>query len=107
MATTEAARPAIATAQEPSRGRARTVFANSVLPRIVLILGCLLFILPFYFMFASALKTTQEATRTPPTLIPSSWAWGNFEAAVNYIPFGLYAFNSTVITVGATIGAVL
>jgi multiple sugar transport system permease protein len=58
-------------------------------------------------MFASALKTTQEATRTPPTLIPSSWAWGNFEAAVNYIPFGLYAFNSTVITVGATIGAVL
>jgi multiple sugar transport system permease protein len=107
VATTEAARPAVATTQEPSQGRARFLLTRSVLPRIVLILGCLLFVLPFYFMVISALKTTQEATQTPPTLFPMSLAWGNFEAAVTFIPFALYAFNSAAITVGATIGAVL
>ena len=107
MATTEAARPAVAAAGEPSRRHARAIFSKSVLPRIVLIAACALFILPFYFMVASALKSTQEATQSPPTFFPGSWQWGNFEAAVNYIPFGLYAFNSLAITVGATIGAVL
>ena len=33
--------------------------------------------------------------------------WQNFIDAVNYIPFGLYALNSFIITVGVTIGSVL
>ena len=107
MATTEITGPAVATAGEPSRRRTRAILTRSVLPRIVLILGCVVFLLPFYFMVVSALKSTQEATQAPPTFIPHSWAWGNFEAAVSFIPFGLYAFNSVAITVGATIGAVL
>ena len=43
----------------------------------------------------------------PPTLVPGDWVWQNFVDAVNYIPFGLYAMNSLIITVGVTIGAVL
>jgi multiple sugar transport system permease protein len=107
MATTDVARAPIATTASPIGRRARLVFTRSVLPRIVLVLGCLLFILPFYFMVTSAVKSTAEATRFPPSLIPVSWVWSNFIDAVNYIPFGLYAFNSLVITIGATIGAVL
>ena len=38
---------------------------------------------------------------------PPQWVWQNFVDAVNYIPFGLYALNSTIITVGITIGSVL
>jgi multiple sugar transport system permease protein len=55
----------------------------------------------------SALKSVQEASTSPPTLIPEAWRWQNFVDAVNYIPFGLYALNSLIITIGATIGAVL
>jgi multiple sugar transport system permease protein len=107
MATTEAAGRVVATTAEPGRSRTHLFLTRSVLPRIVLILGCLLFLMPFYFMVASALKTTQEATRTPPTIFPMSLAWNNFADAVNYIPFALYTFNSVAITIGATIGAVL
>lgn len=107
MATTEIARTPAVAAAEPHRRTARSVVLGSVLPRIVLIAACVLFALPFYFMFVSAVKTTQEATQTPPTLFPHQFAWGNFEAAVNYIPFGLYTLNSVIITIGATIGAVL
>ncbi|HEY3522616.1 MAG TPA: carbohydrate ABC transporter permease [Candidatus Limnocylindrales bacterium] len=111
MASTEIARTsagssAVAAAQ-PNRRTGRAILSGSVLPRIVLIAGCALFALPFYFMFVSAVKTTAEATQTPPTFFPQTFAWDNFQAAVNYIPFGLYAINSVVITVGATLGAVL
>jgi multiple sugar transport system permease protein len=106
MATTEAARP-LETTAPGGRRRLSRFLTGEVVPRVVLILGALLCITPFYWMFVSALKSPQEGATFPPTLIPVSWAWGNFVEAVNYIPFGLYAFNSLVITVGATIGAVL
>jgi multiple sugar transport system permease protein len=79
----------------------------AILPRIVLILGAILFIIPFYWMFVSAVKSIPEGTKFPPTLIPANWVWQNFIDAVNYIPFGLYALNSLIITVGVTIGSIL
>ncbi len=105
MATTDST-PAIAT---PARRRWRPsqVLKRSVVPRIVLILGCILFIIPFYWMFVSAVKSIPEGTRFPPTLIPQTWVWQNFIDAVNYIPFGTFALNSLIITVGSTIGAIL
>jgi multiple sugar transport system permease protein len=106
MATQEAAGQIVTTEPRRRRPLLRS-FNESVLPRIVLILGALLFIAPFYWMVVSALKTPQEGARFPPTLIPEAWAWNNFVEAVNFIPFPLYAFNSLIITIGATIGAVL
>jgi multiple sugar transport system permease protein len=105
MATTEVVGPIAATA--PTGRRYRNLLTRSVLPRVVLILFCLIFIAPFYWMVVSSLKSVQEASAFPPTLIPQAWRWQNFIDAINYIPFGLYAINSLVITVGATIGAVL
>jgi multiple sugar transport system permease protein len=103
--TTEAIRPAVAA---PRRGRRpRQTFTQSILPRIILILFCLLFIAPFYWMLVTAVKSNAELATSPPTVFPQSWNWHNFVDAVNYIPFGLYAFNSVVITIGATMGAVL
>ena len=105
MATTEAIRPVAAIS--PSGRRFRRVLTGSILPRVVLILFCLIFITPFYWMVASSLKSVAEGATFPPTLIPQAWRWQNFVDAVNYIPFGLYALNSLIITIGATIGAVL
>jgi multiple sugar transport system permease protein len=105
MATTEAVRPVAAIT--PSGRRFRGLLTGSILPRVVLILFCLIFITPFYWMVASALKSVQEGATFPPTLIPQAWRWQNFVDAVNYIPFGLYALNSLIITIGATIGAIL
>jgi multiple sugar transport system permease protein len=105
MATTDVAPPFVVVA--PGRRRFSKFFSASILPRIVLILGAAVFITPFYWMVVSALKSVAEATKSPPTLIPSAWAWQNFADAVSYIPFALFATNSLIITIGATIGAVL
>jgi multiple sugar transport system permease protein len=105
MATREFTRPVAAVT--PSGRRFRHVLTGSILPRIVLVAFCLVFIAPFYWMVVSALKSVPESTTFPPTLIPRDWRWQNFLDAINYIPFGLFALNSLIITIGATIGAVL
>jgi multiple sugar transport system permease protein len=109
MATTDAVdtnQPVVAEIHRPRRRFGR-ILTGSVLPRIILIPAAVLFIIPFYWMLVSALKSTSELTKFPPTLIPGAWVWSNFIDAVNYIPFGLYAFNSFVIALGVTIGAVI
>jgi multiple sugar transport system permease protein len=106
MATTDVVRGTVEGVETPAQRRTR-ILTKAILPRIVLITGCALFALPFYFMFISAVKTGAEAAQAPPTLFPHEFAWSNFQAAVSYIPFGLYALNSLIITIGATIGAVL
>jgi multiple sugar transport system permease protein len=109
MATTDLqAQQAVAPAIPKRRRRSPIqILRGSVGPRIVLVLAALLFIVPFYWMFVTAVKSNQELTHFPPTVIPGNWVWQNFIDAVNYIPFGLYALNSVIITVGVTIGAVI
>ncbi len=78
-----------------------------VVPRVFLVLMCLVYFLPFYWMVSTALKTSQELLSFPPTLWPHAPRLQNFVDAVNYIPFGRFFVNSLILTAGATIGAVL
>ena len=80
------------------RRRPLHILTQSIIPRIVLIAAAVLFILPFYWMVVSALKSNTESTLFPPNLVPGDWVWQIFIDAVNYIPFGLYALNSLIIT---------
>lgn len=108
MATTaEEAVPAVAVPAPPRRAGLQRFMGRAVVPRAVLIIGAILFMAPFYWMVVSALKSPQELTRIPPTLVPETIVPQNFLDAVNYIPFFTFAFNSLVITLGITIGAVL
>jgi multiple sugar transport system permease protein len=109
MSTTDisGAQPEVATRTQSRRRQIGNRLTESILPRIILIAAAFVFILPFYWMFVSALKSNRELRNFPPTLVPLDWVWQNFVDAVNYIPFGLYALNSLIITVGVTIGAVL
>src|SRR5262245_60763193 len=78
----------------------RRFLTGSLVPRVVLIVGAVLFMAPIYWMVVSALKTPVELTKSPPTLLPEQFLWQNFVDAVNYIPFFTFALNSTIITLG-------
>jgi multiple sugar transport system permease protein len=73
----------------------------------VLILVCALFILPFYWMVATALKTREDLMAYPPVLWPSEFVWSNFRDAVEYIPFFRYLANTSIITGLTIIGSVI
>jgi multiple sugar transport system permease protein len=80
---------------------------QQAVPRIVLILVCALFILPFYWMVATALKTREDLMAYPPVLWPSEFVWSNFRDAVEYIPFFRYLANTSIITGLTIIGSVI
>ena len=80
---------------------------RQVIPRIVLVLVCALFLLPFYWMVVTALKTRQDLLAYPPTLWPSELVWSNFREAVEYIPFFRYLANTSIITLLTIIGSVI
>jgi multiple sugar transport system permease protein len=81
--------------------------AQQAVPRVVLILVCALFILPFYWMVATALKTREDLMAYPPVLWPSEFVWSNFRDAVEYIPFFQYLTNTSIITALTIIGSII
>ena len=94
-------------ARRARRDRITRRFQRYVVPRIILIAMCLVFILPFYWMLALGLKSNQELTLYPPTLYPHDPQWGNFREATEVFPFWKFAWNTLVITVLTIIGAVI
>ena len=83
------------------------IFNTRIFPRIILIIMAIIFILPFYWMIITSIKSLEELQRIPPTIIPRSFHWENYGYAVNTIPFFLFLRNSMILTVSAVIGAVI
>lgn len=78
------------------------VLNQSVVPRLVLIVMCGVFILPLFWMVSVALKSNPELSAYPPTLWPAQLQWGNFRDAINVFPFWQYLRNTSIVT-GLTI----
>lgn len=66
-----------------------------------LTLGGIIMLLPFFWMFSSAFKTTQEINRFPPQWLPSSLSLTNFQRAFAMAPFAKYFVNSIVVMVAS------
>jgi multiple sugar transport system permease protein len=84
------------------RWRARV---GQVLAFAVLAFVAFLFVAPFVWMLSTSLKPAQEIFEY--NWIPSEIVWRNYKDALTSAPFETYFKNSLIITVGATLGAVL
>jgi multiple sugar transport system permease protein len=67
------------------------------------------FMFPFYWMITAALKSNPEIFARPILLIPVSWRWDNFPAALNYpgFPFLRFLGNSVFFAASVVVGTVL
>ncbi|MGC4193265.1 MAG: carbohydrate ABC transporter permease [Thermomicrobiales bacterium] len=95
--------------QTPNRTfrRAEKGLGKQVVPRIVLIIMCLIFILPFYWMVSLGLKSNTELLSYPPTLWPHDPQWGNFQKAIDTVPFWRATWNTSLITFFTILGALI
>lgn len=73
----------------------------------LLILFSLLFLAPFYWMVITALKPPEEVVTYPPQWFPSKLNWSNFVEGWQKQPFTTYLINSTIVTLLATLGALI
>jgi multiple sugar transport system permease protein len=86
--------------RRPSRSRIRW---SHVLAHVALILGSVLMLLPFIWMFSTSLKPGAEVFREyPPRLIPTTVQWGNYKEALTSMPFGRFYLNSFVVAISVT-----
>ncbi len=79
------------------RGRAAywTVFTT------VVVLFALAFLFPVYWMVTGAMKSPDEVTRTPPTLLPEQWHLGGYTDAWDLMQLPQHLWNTVVQAAGA------
>jgi multiple sugar transport system permease protein len=88
--------------KRPGRGqvdRNRPAVVSQILLTIVL----LIYLTPFVWMLATALKPAAEVFATPPKLLGSELRFQNFSEAWNYVPFGRYMLNGLFVSVMGTL----
>ncbi len=71
---------------------------------LVLIVGALVMLFPFFWMVSTSFKDLTEINRIPPTLLPQTWHPENYVTAWNKpeSTFGRYFLNSAIIAIGGT-----
>ncbi len=71
---------------------------SKVLLYLILIIGAVIMVFPFYWMLSSSLKSRQEVSLFPPAFAPSHWLnFENYRLAANTAPFARYFINSLVV----------
>src|SRR5215204_1512124 len=87
------------------RNRKVRAQVGRVLAWLTLAGAAALFIIPFVWMLSTSLKPSQEIFDY--NWIPSTITWSNYRDALQSAPFGTYFKNTLIITIGATLGAVI
>ncbi|HLH71973.1 MAG TPA: carbohydrate ABC transporter permease, partial [Chloroflexota bacterium] len=88
-------------------GMHRVAQITKLIAFLILLAGAITMIVPFIWMFDTSVKTPGEIFLYPPRWIPSEWRWQNYSEALTVLPFGQWFFNTTYITLVASLGQVL
>ena len=83
----------------------RRRFLMSVARHAGLIAVAVMFVAPFVFIVLTALMTESQAVT--PSFWPRPFQWSNFAEVFDRIPLLTYAWNTTQIAVGSTIGVLV
>jgi ABC-type glycerol-3-phosphate transport system permease component len=81
--------------------------ASHTIGYIILIGGGLIMTVPFWWLLTSSFKAPGKIYIFPPQWIPDPIRWENYVEVFQKVPVLLYARNTLIITVLATLGAVL
>lgn len=99
----------LASSQPVDYANRRQRWLTSAVRHGILILVTIAFMLPFYWMVISALKSKADVFSVPVQWFPTTIHWENFVEAINYpgFPFFLFLWNSIFYAGTVTIGTVL
>lgn len=105
-ALTRTAAPALRVAATTRSARRQRLVGRTILYGVA-IGASILFMIPFAWTIFSSLKTPSELYIFPPKWLPASPQWGNYAEVFKVSPYGLWMWNSTLVSLLATFGAVL
>jgi multiple sugar transport system permease protein len=80
---------------------------STILVHILLVCFSTLFLLPFLWLWSTALKGNAQMFTYPPVWIPKPMVWKNFADAVTTIKFFTFLKNTLIVTIISTIGVII
>ena len=80
---------------------------GTVITYVLLGLGAIAILLPFFWMISTSLKPLSHVFRFPPELIPKTFLWQNYPNALTQLPFNRYFVNTTIIVIGTLLGELI
>lgn len=80
----------------------KPVKISHVVATIALLIGSVIMLLPFVWMFLTAFKTFPETVKLPIQWLPANPNFDNFIEVMNKLNFGLYYKNSIITTIAIT-----
>jgi multiple sugar transport system permease protein len=93
----------MATTTGTRAARLRRVKWQHVILHIVLLAGCIVMLLPFFWMLSTSLKArTAIFQEFPPRWIPEEIVWSNYGDAWSSVPFGRFYLNSIFVAASIT-----
>jgi multiple sugar transport system permease protein len=71
---------------------------------VLLLLGGILMMLPFAWMFSTSWRLARDSFSLPPQWLPTAWRIENYREVLENIPFVAFVWNSLKVTVLITAG---
>lgn len=99
-------KPMMTRLESKHRKEAKSAFGKTVW-YIVLGLGAITMLVPFFWMLSTSLKEAGAVFTFPPQWIPKPVIWRNYLDAWNAVPFGRFYLNSIFIAACQTFGVLL
>jgi len=92
-----------------ARHAERMILGSKIAMWIILLIGAVLFALPFYLMLTMSFKSASEIAQTSNWALPQEWTFDNYKRVLTNesAPFFLFLKNSVVVAVVSTAGVLL
>lgn len=85
----------------------KTKKINHLIVHLILLSGILIVVFPFVWMLLTSFKTSGEALRIPPTILPDQFVITAYTTILSALPFAQVYLNTILSTVIITVGQVL
>ena len=106
MATTVQTRPAVHGVERIGSSKLTEAIYRILLYGSVIV-GGVIFAIPFYWMLRTSVMPTTQVYLFPPEWWPERFEWHHFKTPFAVFPFARFFLNSTFIAAGSAIGAAL
>ena len=89
------------------RGSGFTELIYRILLYLAILIGAVIFAMPFYWMIRTALMPKWQVYQFPPQWIPAEFIWSNFKNPFKVFHFEMWFLNTLIIAVTSMIGTTL
>lgn len=85
----------------------KKLFIGKLLNHIFLVVVCIIILLPFFWIFATSLRSPANSFSFPPSFFPTEFRWDNYVEVFRSIPFFQFLWNSLFVATVSTVGQCL